>query len=126
MALVILIGLIVAGYFIYKKTYKEGIGLSIMVLAGLLFMMISVYSITSYIFALATTAEMRQEYKALVYKVNTESARDEFGIRNKDIIDEVQEWNTNLAFEKNAQRDFWVGIFVPNIYDEFDFIELED
>lgn len=90
-----------------------------MALAGLLLMLISVYSVTSYIFASATKAEMRQEYKALVYKVNTESARDEFGVRNKDIIDEVQEWNTNLAFEKNAQRDFWVGIFVPNIYDAF-------
>lgn len=34
-------------------------------------------------------------------------------------------WNTDLAFKKEAQRDFWVGIFYPNIYDEIDFIEME-
>lgn len=44
----------------------------------------------------------------------------------KEIHEKITEWNTDLAFKKEAQRDFWVGIFYPNIYDEIDFIEFEE
>jgi len=29
-----------------------------------------------------------------------------------------------LAYRKTIQRDFWVGIYYPNVYDQFEFIEL--
>lgn len=66
-----------------------------------------------------------QRYDALTYKSQTESIRDEFGIVNKDYIDEVQEWNEGIASNQRMQRDFWVGIFVPNIYDDFELIDLD-
>lgn len=71
-----------------------------------------------------TVAKYRETYKSLVYKSETEACRDEFGIVNKDYIDEVQRWNEDLSFNKGVQRDFWIGVFVPNIYDEFQFIDL--
>lgn len=43
----------------------------------------------------------------------------------KEIHKKITEWNTDLAFKKEAQRDFWIGIFYPDIYDEIDFIEME-
>lgn len=43
----------------------------------------------------------------------------------KEIYEKIAEWNTDLAFKKEAQRDFWIGIFYPDIYDEIDFIEME-
>lgn len=69
-------------------------------------------------------AAYEKQYEALVYKVETEAIRDEFGIVNKEYIDEVQEWNVDLAKKKEYQRDFWIGIFYPNIYDDFEFIDL--
>lgn len=69
-------------------------------------------------------ASCRERYKSLMYKAETEACRDEFGIVNKDYIDEVQNWNEDLSYNKAMQRDFWVGIFVPNIYDEFELIDL--
>jgi hypothetical protein len=71
-----------------------------------------------------TSAEYRERYKALVYKSETEACRDKFGIVNKNYIDEVQNWNENLSYNKEVQRDFWIGIFIPNIYDEFQTIDL--
>ena len=66
-----------------------------------------------------------QRYDSLIYKAETESIRDEFGIANKEYIDEVQAWNEDVIKYKEWQRDFWIGIFIPNIYDDFETIDLE-
>lgn len=67
-----------------------------------------------------------QRYDSLIYKADTESIRDEFGIVNKEYIDEVQAWNEDVVKYKEWQRDFWIGIFIPNIYDGFETIDLEN
>lgn len=67
-----------------------------------------------------------QRYESLIYKAKTESIRDEFGVINKDYIDEIQEWNENVVKLKNWEKDFWIGIFVPNIYGEFETIDLSE
>lgn len=67
-----------------------------------------------------------QRYDSLIYKAKTESIRDEFGIVNKEYIDEVQAWNEDVVKYKEWQRDFWIGIFIPNIYDDFETIDLEN
>lgn len=67
-----------------------------------------------------------QRYDSLIYKAETESIRDEFGIVNKEYIDEVQAWNEDVIKYKEWQRDFWIGIFIPNIYDDFETIDLEN
>lgn len=65
----------------------------------------------------------KAKYEALIYKVESEVYRDEFGLLNKSVIDGVQDWNENLSFNKTIQDDFWLGIFYPNIYDEFETID---
>lgn len=67
----------------------------------------------------------QQTYDSLIYKSQTESIRDEFGIVSKEYIDEVQAWNEDVVKYKSWQRDFWIGIFIPNIYDDFETIDLE-
>ena len=67
----------------------------------------------------------QERYMALTYKAESDSYRDEFGLLNKEVIDEIQEWNEDLAFNKSNQRDFWIGIFIPNIYDDFEKIDYE-
>ena len=36
-------------------------------------------------------------------------------------MDEIRKWNENLAYHKEIQCDFWVGIYYPNVYDNFEF-----
>lgn len=71
-------------------------------------------------------ASLEEQYKSLRYKVESDSCRDEFGIINKQFVDEVQSWNMDCAKYKRLQNNFWIGIFIPNIYDDFDTINLED
>ena len=58
-----------------------------------------------------------------MYKAETESYYDEFGLLNKDVIDEIQKWNEDLIFNQEMQDNFWLGIYIPNIYDEFETID---
>lgn len=80
---------------------------------------------TSQIGNRASLEKDQERYNALIYKVESDSYRDEFGLLNKEVIDEIQEWNEDLAFKKSNQRDFWIGIFIPNIYDDFEKIDYE-
>lgn len=71
-------------------------------------------------------ASNEQTYNSLVYKSQTEAIRDEFGIVNKEYIDEVQGWNEYLAKYQSYSHNFWIGIFYPKrAYDGFEFIDLE-
>ena len=67
----------------------------------------------------------KARYEALVYKIESDAYRDEFGVVNKSVIDEIQDWNEDLAYNKEIQDDFWLGIFYPNIYDDFETIDYE-
>ena len=60
------------------------------------------------------------------YKIESNSCRDEFGLLSKELIDEVQEWNQDVRYYQKIQRNFWVGIFYPNVYDEFETIDFFD
>lgn len=72
----------------------------------------------------AYVAQDQAKYDSLIFKLENTDCRDELGLLNKEIIDEVQTWNETLAYHKTIQRDFWLGIFYPNVYDEFELIDL--
>lgn len=67
----------------------------------------------------------KEQYKALTYKLESDACRDEFGLLNKEIIDEIQDWNQDVVYNKHIQKDFWMGIFYPNVFDEFETIDYE-
>ena len=48
-----------------------------------------------------------------------------YHIGKKELMSEIQKWNEDLARHKALQNDFWVGIFIPDIFDQFEFIELK-
>lgn len=120
----------VAAYIGYAIAYlhENDIGIifsiaSVITTAITIIMLIVI--IVNNLLAIGEKTKFEQRYDALIYKAQTESIRDEFGIVNKDYIDEVQEWNEDIASNKRMQRDFWMGIFIPNIYDDFELIDLD-
>ena len=96
------------------------------VISGIVIICMLIGIIVSQVSAGGTRASNEQTYNALVYKAQTEAIRDEFGIVNKEYIDEVQAWNENLAKYQSYSHNFWIGIFYPKrAYDGFEFIDLE-
>lgn len=67
--------------------------------------------------------ELQERYNAINTKLSTEIYTDKFDINDKDIVDEIYEYNKDVRYGKHYQKDFWIGIFVPNIYDELETID---
>jgi uncharacterized oligopeptide transporter (OPT) family protein len=71
----------------------------------------------------ANSAKYEETYKALTYKLESGSCRDELGLLSKSVIDEIQAWNEDVVSKQKMQNNFWVGIFYPDIYDNFETID---
>lgn len=114
----------------YDYSEKETITITGVVVAALsgaiaFFMLIAIAAIQ--ISVDGDKAMWEQRYKALIYKSQTESIRDEFGIVNKEYIDEIQKWNEDLAKRQSYSHNIWISIFYPKRkYDGLEFIDLEN
>lgn len=128
---VILLVVGIAMYVVDDKLciYSELLGIggaSIAVISGIVVFILTVIIFCRYSTSAGYKASNEEIYKSLQYKMQTEQCRDEFGIMNKEFIDEVQNWNADVAKYKTYQRDFWIGIFYPNIFDDFETIDLSE
>lgn len=93
------------------------------VVSGIIMTIMIIIFACNYIGVNAQVEKAKERYNAIAYKVESGACRDEFGLLNKEVIDEIQDWNEHVTYYKNFQKDFWVGIFVPNVYDQFETID---
>lgn len=84
----------------------------------------SVIAIASNVGVDAYVAEQEQVYESLLYQYENDIYDNDNDIGKKELMDNIQDWNTSLAYHKEVQDDLWLGIFHANIYDQFNFIEL--
>lgn len=113
--------------FMWKHDVDVAFGVSGTILSAVgaaISIVMIIIIICSYCGSSAYVAQDQAKYDSLIFKLENTDCRDELGLLNKEIIDEVQVWNETLAYHKTIQRDFWLGIFYPNIYDEFKLIDL--
>ena len=116
--------IIIAGFVLF--TYDlENLGIAISaigifgIIASVVVLAINYIGIDGYI------ARMNTRYETLVYQYENDIYDNDNDLGKRDLMEDIQKWNEDLAYHRKAQDDFWVGIFYPNVYDQFEFIELK-
>lgn len=117
--------LFVVGIILYKVFEFELLGELATAISGFAILISLFLIIGEYITTDSYLEKTREQYKAITYKIESDACRDEFGLLNKEVIDEIQEWNKDVRFYQNIQDNFWLGIYYPNVFDEFETIDYE-
>ena len=96
----------------------------ISVLAGIALVVMLIVVIVNNVGIDASIESSKQRYESLIYQAENNLYENDNDLGKKELVNQIQEWNEDLARGKALQDDFWVGIFYADIYDEFDFIPM--
>lgn len=120
-AIILTVAAIVLGY-LFDDVFE--VWLVVGLFSGVASMIMFVFIIINNVAPDAKIAEYQAHYDSLVYQYENDIYDNDNDLGKRDLMEDIEAWNTDLAYRKKVQRNYWVGIFYPNIYDDFDFIEL--
>ena len=117
--------LILDDHFMFKNDWAIDTGLA-MVVIGFVAVLVSIVIILfSHIGLDAKVERCNARYESLVYQYENDIYENDNDLGKKELMDDIQEWNEDVSYYKEMQYDFWLGIYYPNIYDQFKKIELK-
>ena len=116
--------IIIAGFVLFTFDW-ENLGITISVI-GIFGIIVSVVVLAiNYIGIDGYIARMNTRYETLVYQYENDIYDNDNDLGKRELMVDIQNWNEDLSSRRERQRDFWIGIYIPNIYDQFEFIELK-
>lgn len=111
-----------------KIWYEEWIDYvcwGVLIVSAIIALIMSIFVIEANVGIDGKIASNQQRYEALIYQVENEIYENDNDIGKYELYNQVREWNEDLAKGKAMQNNFWIGIFYPDIFDKFEFIELK-
>lgn len=67
----------------------------------------------------------QQRYEGLVYQAKNHLYDNENDYGKKDLVDDILDWNEDLAKRRSFSRSIWIGAFYPGNYEKFDYIPMD-
>ena len=108
----------------YDFEWVSMLSTTIAVIAGIAFVIMLIVVIVNNVCVDARIESSKQRYESLIYQAENNLYENDNDLGKKELVNQIQEWNEDLARGKASQDDFWVGIFYADIYDEFNFIPM--
>lgn len=126
--LVVGIACIILEWWIWEYTscdvdWLKTIGIAITVFAVIAILISGIIMIDNYGNNEAYIAANNQIYESLTYQLENDLYDNDNDLGKKELYNEIQEWNKDLAYYQSIQDNFWFGIYYPNVFDQFEFIE---
>ena len=116
--------IIIAGFVLFTFDW-ENLGITISVI-GIFGIIVSVVVLAiNYIGIDGYIARMNTRYETLVYQYENDIYDNDNDLGKRELMVDIQNWNEDLSSRRERQHDFWIGIYIPNIYDRFEYIELK-
>ena len=116
--------IIIAGFLLYTFSL-ENLGIAISVI-GIFGISVSIAVLANnYIGIDGYIAQMNTRYEILVYQYENDIYDNDNDLGKRELMVDIQKWNEDLSSRRERQHDFWIGIYIPNIYDQFEYIELK-
>lgn len=97
----------------------------IAIILGIAVLVMDIIGLFSTIGLEGKIAEYNARYESLVYQLENDLYDNDNDLGKRELYADIQDWNEDLAQYKANQDDLWIGVFIPNIYDQFEFIELK-
>ena len=111
----------------YNKETFRNVCVGFMIFASICCMIMGAVIFGEHIGAPAHLEALKAEREVLVWEIENavynDSGDDVVG--KKELYNQVREWNKELAKNKTNEKNFWYGIFIPNIYGGLEPIELK-
>ena len=116
--------------FVGVKTYEDSytlVGTALTMVLGVVILILGPVAIAANIAPEAELAKELNKRESLVYQLENEVYdNDDDIVGKRDLYKDIETFNSDLAYNKTAQKDFWIGIFYPNIYDKIDYIKYKE
>lgn len=100
-------------------------GLIMAVVMSIVFLISLGIFICIHISADGIIAADKARYEMLVYQYENDIYDNDNDLGKRDLMMDIQDWNEDLAYYKKMQHNFWIGIYIPDVFDEFEYIELK-
>lgn len=104
--------------------WENGCGIVTLAIGAAAILISSVILLTSYLGLDGTVAENKIRYESLVYQYENDIYDNDNDLGKRELMVDIQEWNEYLAWFQANHDDLWIGIFIPDIFDQFDYIRL--
>ena len=117
--------LFIAGFLIALIDGWEDFGAGVSAFSILCLLIAGMVLIACHVGVNGKTAKLQAKYESLVYQYENDIYDNDNDLGKRELMEDIQRWNEDLAANQKNQHDFWIGIYIPDIYDQFESIELK-
>lgn len=79
----------------------------------------------NYIGVDAKVASDTVRYEHLKAQYESDAYKNANKIAQYNLLQQIGDWNQELAKNQKLTHDFWIGIFIPDYYDDLKYIEVD-